>query len=177
MTESPRLRSLLAEYDRALDHTDRLWRDLDEGEVRWRPIEASSAIGWHLGHQAAVAHYMLRNLTAAQPSPDPELDGLMDSATAERDRGGLPPLGRLDRYRTSVADHVRSGIIDIDEGRVGAPDQLRHIAATMLTAIVNHEYQHSTWIAEVRRDQLGHPLPKPPTSNLLTVIDGYTILR
>jgi hypothetical protein len=177
MTESPHLRSLLAEYDRALGHTDRLWRDLDEAEVHWRPIEASSAIGWHLGHQAAVAHYMLRNLTAAQPSPDPELDGLMDSATPERDRGGLPPLDRLGRYRTSIADRVRTGIIDIDEGRVGAPDQLRHIAATMLTAIVNHEYQHSAWIAEVRRDQLGHSLPEPPTSDLLTVIDDYTILR
>ena len=84
MTEGPSLHALLAEYERALDYTDRLWRDLDVEEVHWRPVPDASAIGWHLGHQAAVAHYMLRNLTAAQPSPDPGLDQLMDSATPER---------------------------------------------------------------------------------------------
>jgi hypothetical protein len=83
----------------------------------------------------------------------------------------------LDRYRSAVADAVRSGIIDIDEGRVGAPNQLRHVASTALAAIVNHEYQHSTWIGEVRRDQLGHPLPEPPVSPLLTEIDGYVVIH
>lgn len=177
MSERLDLRELLVEYDRALDHTDRLWLDLDEADVHWRPVPDSSAIGWHLGHQAAVAHFMLRNLTAAQPSPDPGLDGLMDSATPERERGELPGIERLRRYRSAVADAVRSGIADIDEGRVGAPNQLRSIAATALTAIVNHEYQHSTWIGEVRQDQLGHRLPEPPQSPLLTLVDGYVILR
>ena len=176
MTDRPDLHDLLAEYDRALDYTDLLWRDLTADEVRWRPVADSSAIGWHLGHQAAVAHYMLRNLTAAQPSPDPGLDALMDSATPERDRGALPSLDRLDRYRTQIAQLVRTGVIEIDGGHVGAPRQLRHIAATMLTAIVDHEYQHSMWIGEVRRDQLGHPLPEPPTSELLVEIEGYTVL-
>ena len=46
---------------------DDLWRDLTTEEVRWRPDETSSAIGWHLGHQAHVAHFMVRNLTAAFP--------------------------------------------------------------------------------------------------------------
>jgi hypothetical protein len=176
MTDRFDLHDLLTEYDRALDHTDLLWRDLTAQEVHWRPVPESSAIGWHLGHQAAVAHYMLRNLTAAQPSPDPGLDALMDSATPERDRFALPSLDRLDRYRTRIAQLVRTGVVEIDEGDVGAPRQVRHIAATMLTAIVNHEYQHSKWIGEVRRDQLGHQLPEPPTSELLVEIEGYTVL-
>lgn len=177
MHDRPDLHDLLAEYDRALRYTDLLWRDLSADEVYWRPIPESSAIGWHLGHQAAVAHYMLRNLTAAQPSPDPELDALMDSATPERDRGALPSLDQLDRYRTQVAECIRVGVAEIDKGHVGAPHQLRHIATTMLTATVNHEYQHSMWIGEVRRDQLGHPLPEPPVSDLLVELDGYTVLR
>jgi hypothetical protein len=57
---------LLVEYDRARAYTDELWRDLRSDELLWRPSEDSSAIGWHLGHQAHVAHFMMRNLTAAQ---------------------------------------------------------------------------------------------------------------
>ena len=38
---------------------------------------------------------MIRNLTAAEPSPDPELDALMDSAHPERFRGALPTVERL----------------------------------------------------------------------------------
>src|SRR5699024_8426954 len=81
------LPELLAEYDRALAYTEDLWRDLDPDEVVWRPHQDSSAIGWHLGHQAHVAHFMVRNLTAAEPSPDPDLDGIMDSANPEQFRG------------------------------------------------------------------------------------------
>ena len=72
--------ALLREYDRARAYTDELWKDLSPDEVIWRPSENSSAIGWHLGHQAHVAHFMIRNLIAAEPSPAPELDALMDSA-------------------------------------------------------------------------------------------------
>jgi hypothetical protein len=72
---------LLTEYDRARDYTSQLWVDLPEDEIRWRPHENSSAIGWHLGHQAHVAHFLIRNLTAAEPSPDPALDSLMDAPT------------------------------------------------------------------------------------------------
>ena len=93
------LRALLDDYQDALAYTDRLWGDLSNHDVTWRPNEHSSAIGWHLGHQAAVAHFMIRNLTAAEPSPDAELEGIMDSATDEHDRGHLPDLRRLAAYR------------------------------------------------------------------------------
>ena len=178
MTPAPRhpIPDLLAEYDRAVGYTDSLWQDLDADEVFWRPEPDSSAIGWHLGHQAAVSHFMVRNLTAAEPMLDAELDRLMDGATAERDRGDLPPLDRLRDYRARAAArlHVRMG--DIERGEVGAPNQLAHIAVGLITAVVNHEYQHATWIGEVRSRDLGHDLPDPPASDLLTFVDGYPII-
>ena len=177
MNERPGLRDLLDEYDRALAYTDQLWHDLTTEEVHWRPVPDSSAIGWHLGHQAAVAHFMTRNLTAAEPSFDHDLDALMDSATPERERGELPSLDRLRSYRLRVADRVRFRVGEIDNGSVGAPQQLRRVATTMLTAIIDHEYQHSKWIGEVRVDGLRHPLPDAPISELLTDLDGYRILR
>ncbi len=172
----PSLTDLLAEYDRALANTDALTGDLTADEIAWRPNEHSSAIGWHLGHQPAVAHYMIRNLTAAEPRLDPELEALMDSATPETQRGDLPHLDRLQAFRTTVADRVRFRIRAIDGGDVGAPAQLRIIATTLLVAVINHEYQHSTWIAEVRSDDLGHALPPAPTSDLLTTVDGYPVI-
>ncbi len=170
------LTDLLAEYDRALAHTAALVDGLTDEQILWRPNESSSGIGWHLGHQAAVAHFMIRNLTAAEPSPDPELDGLMDSATPETDRGALPAVDRLLDYRDAVAERVRFRIGEIDAGRTGAPDQLRLIAGPLLTAVVNHEYQHSTWIGEVRSEAHGLDLPEIPGSPNLTVVDGYPIL-
>ncbi len=177
MTDRPSLPELLVEYDRALAYTDDLWADLTFDEVAWRPVPESSAIGWHLGHQAAVAHFMVRNLTAAEPSFDPALDALMDSATEERQRGDLPGLTELGEFRSAIAERVRFRAGMIDNGEVGAPVQLRSIAETMMTAIINHEYQHSTWIAEVRNRDLGHALPDKPQSELLTELDGYVILR
>ncbi len=173
---STTIEQLLAEYDRALDHTASLWQDLTEDQVRWRPHEQSSAIGWHLGHQAAVAHYMVRNLTAAEPSPDPGLDALMDGATAEADRGDLPGIDRLAAYRSAVADRLRFRIGNIVRGDVGAPAQLGVIARTLLVAVINHEYQHAQWIGEVRERDLGRELPPRPRSPLLTDIDGYCVL-
>lgn len=167
---------LLAEYDRALAYTESLWSDLTDDEVRWRPYENFSPIAWHLGHQAAVSHFMVRNLTAAEPMLDPELDRLMDSATAEADRGDMPDPERLRSYRTRTAERLRVRIGDIDAGRVGAPRQLRHIACGLLIAVINHEYQHSTWIAEVRSDHLGHALPDRPDSDLLIELDGYPLV-
>ncbi len=177
MTERPSLAQLLVEYDRALAYTERLWHDLTPDEVHWRPVPDSSAIGWHLGHQAAVAHYMMRNLTAAEPSLDPSIDALMDSATEERQRGDLPSVADIADFRATVADRIRHRVDVIDRGDVGAPTQLRCIAETMLTAIVNHEYQHATWIGEVRSRDLGHAMPERPESELLTELDGYPILR
>lgn len=172
----PTIAQLLAEYDRALAYTADLVDGLTSEQVNWRPHAESSAIGWHLGHQAAVAHFMVRNLTAAELSPDPELDGLMDSATPEADRGALPELGRLLDYRDAVAERTRFRVGAIDRGEVGAPTQLRAIAGTLLTAVINHEYQHSKWIGEVRVDAHGLDLPDAPSSPLLTVLDGYSII-
>ena len=168
---------LLREYDRARAYTNQLWTDLNADEVAWRPHDNSSAIGWHLGHQAHVAHFMIRNLTAAEPSPDPELDPVMDSANPEPNRGRLPDLARLAAYRSNVADSVHNQITAISDGRVGAPHQLTIVAKTLLTALINHEYQHDRWIGEVRSTNLGHPLPDRPQSDLITELDGYLVLR
>lgn len=178
MAPPPRytIAELLDEYERALAYTDSLWNDLGEDEVFWRPRPDSSAIGWHLGHQAAVSHFMVRNLTAAEPMLDAELDRLMDASTAERDRGDLPSLDRLRDYRERSATRLRVRMRAIERGDVGAPDQLAHVAVGLITSVVNHEYQHSTWIGEVRSRDLGHDLPEPPDSALLTVIDGYPII-
>ena len=172
----PTLAELLDEYDRALAYTDALVGDLTPDEIAWRPHEESSAIGWHLGHQPAVAHFMIRNLTAAEPRIDEELERLMDSATEERQRGELPELDRLMAYRATVADRVRHRIGVIDAGEVGAPAQLRLVATTLMIAVINHEYQHDTWIAEVRRDAHGKDLPPVPTSPTLQTVDGYPTL-
>ena len=171
------LNELVAEYDRAVAYTGSLWQDLTPDEVVWRESDEASAICWHLGHQAAVAHFMVRNLTAAEPSPDPELDELMDSATAERDRGDLPDLARLGSYRDAVAERLRFRIGTIDSGNVGAPTQLRVIAKTLVTAVVNHEYQHSKWIGEVRSQVHNKELPPRPQSELLVELDGYLVLQ
>ena len=153
-----------------------MWLDLTDEEIRWRPHEESSAIGWHLGHQAAVAHYMVRNLTAAEPSPDPGLDGLMDSATPERDRGDLPEARRVRAYRAAVAERLRFRIGVIASGEVGAPAQLALIAHGLLIAVINHEYQHDQWIGEVRSQDLAKELPPRPTSPLLSTVDGYLMI-
>lgn len=170
------IRELLTEFDRAKAYTDALWADLTADEVHWRPHENSSAIGWHLGHQAAVSHYMVRNLTAAEPSIDAELDRLMDSTTPEPERGGLPDLDRLRAYRDTAAERLHHRMGNIERGDVGAPAQLAHVAVGLIIAVTNHEYQHSQWIGEVRSRDLGHPLPDRPSSDLLTEIDGYLVV-
>lgn len=167
---------LLVEHDRAVAYTDALWADLTEAEVHWRPSEQSSAIGWHLGHQAAVSHYMVRNLTAAEPPIDEELDRLMDSATPEPDRGDLPDLARLRDYRRTATERLHLRIGNIAKGDVGAPAQLEYIAVGLLLAVTNHEYQHSQWIGEVRSRDLGHALPERPLSELISEIDGYLVV-
>jgi DinB superfamily len=171
------LRDLLGEFERALAYTDDLQVGLTPEQIAWRPDPESSAIGWHLGHQPAVAHFMLRNLLAAEPSIDADLDALMDSATPERHRGDLPSLDRIRAYRSEVASRVHDRIGQVDQGAVGAPNQLRLIASTVLIAIVNHEYQHSKWIGELRTDAFGLDLPPLPSSPRLNVIDDYVVLK
>lgn len=167
---------LLSEYDRARAYTDSLVHDLTVEEIRWRPRPRSSAIGWHLGHQAHVAHFMVRNLTAAEPSPDPDLEPLTDSATPEVDRGDLPDLDRLLHFRSAVADRVHHRLRAIADGRVGAPQQLRVVGQHLLVAVINHEYQHDQWIGEVRSRDLGHALPPDPPTDRLERVDGYLMV-
>jgi len=120
---------------------------------------------------------MVRNLTAAEPSPNDELDQLMDSATPEPNRGALPDVSTLRSYRDEVAERVRFRIGNIDSGNVGAPVQLRVIAHTLMIAVINHEYQHDKWISEVRSDVHGKDLPPKPTSERLTTIEGYIVVE
>src|SRR5699024_1498754 len=124
------LPELLAEYDRALAYTEDLWRDLDPDEVVWRPLQDASAIGWHLGHQAHVAHFMVRTLPPAAPSPETDRYGIMASANPEPFRGTLPTLGRLRSFRSTVAERVHDRVGAIAAGNVAAPDQLTMIAGT-----------------------------------------------
>ena len=168
------LEQLLTEYETARDYMHRLVADLDEATVTWRPHSNSSAIGWHLGHTAAVNHYMVRNLTAAEPRIDDRLDLLFDSATEELDQESCPrrrPLWLTD----AVASSTRRVIAAIIAGRVGAPEQLALIARGMLTSIINHEYQHAKWVDEVRT-ALGHRSVAEPRSTHLTTIEGYWVL-
>jgi hypothetical protein len=173
---SSTIEELVDELERAHRYTDDLRAGLTAEQITWRPAVEASGIGWHLGHQAAVAHFMLRNLTAAEPRIDPELEQLMDSATAERDRGELPALDHILEYRSVVADRIRFRMNQIDTGAVGAPAQLRLIASTLLVALINHEYQHDKWIGEVRSDAFGLDLPPQPSSPRLSVVEGYVVL-
>lgn len=86
-----------------IDYLKPLDELLSPEEVVWRPHEDFSGIGWHLGHHAHVAHVMIGDLTAAEPGPDPELDGIMDSANPEKFRGVLPTVDQL----SVVAGHCR----------------------------------------------------------------------
>ena len=63
---------LREEYDLARRYTQSLYEDLSDSEIQWRPELQSSGIGWHLGHQAAVTHLLLRNLIAGEPSLNPQ---------------------------------------------------------------------------------------------------------
>lgn len=167
--------ALLDEYDIARAHTAARHVDLTDAEARWRPHDDASGIGWHLGHQAAVNHYLVRNLTAAEPTLDATFDHLFDSATPEPDRGDLPPLDAIVAYREAVADRTHHVARRILGGEVGAPAQLRGILAGVLTAVVNHEYQHDCWIDEVRA-VIGKPPAPAPRSRRLVEVEGYWVL-
>lgn len=167
---------LLAEYDLARAHTRRLSDDLTDDEVRWRPHADSSAIGWHLGHQAAVSHVMVRNLLAAEASLDPALEALFDSATPEPGRGDLPDAATIAAYRHAVVARVHAIAERVLEGRVGAPAQLRRVLAVVLTALVNHEYQHDAWIDEMRVALGRAPGPRPESARV-EAVEGYWVVR
>lgn len=167
--------SLLAEYDTARHHSLSLIDGLAPGQVSWRPNENSSAIAWHLGHQAAVNHYMVRNLTAAQVTFNATFDRVFDSATPEPERGDLPKLEEIIGYRHVIAASTHTAVGLIAEGAVGAPAQLGLIAQGLLRAIIDHEYQHAKWIDEVRSTMLSAP-SRPPESDHLVQVEGYWML-
>lgn len=170
------LQDLLSEYDAARAYSLALVDDLDDEQVAWRPNENSSAIGWHLGHQAAVNHYMVRNLTAAEVTFNADFDAIFDSATPEQGRGELPALTEIAAYRRAIADSTHSVINRIAAGDVGAPEQLSLIADGLLRGIVNHEYQHATWVREVRDSMLDTPSPLPDSSGIVDV-EGYWMIK
>jgi hypothetical protein len=175
MTSNSLLESMLHEYDVARGYSESLVNGLTDEQCAWRPNEHSSGLGWHLGHQAAVNHYMVRNLTAAEPSFNQAFDALFDSATTEPQRGDLPPMEHVLAFRSEVATSTKSVIDRIASGDVGAPTQLRTIAEGLLRAVINHEYQHNTWVLEVRND-IGETLePGKPSDNVID-IEGYWVL-
>ena len=169
------LEDLLNEYELARTYSHDLVAVLDPDQIAWRPHANSSAIGWHLGHQAAVNHYLVRNLTAAEPSIDKRFDALFDSATPEPDRGDLPSLDDIFDYRETVAARTVSTMGRIIDGDVGAPEQLALVAEGLLRALIHHEYQHDAWILEVRETLTDAPAPVPG-SERLAAVEGYWML-
>jgi len=169
------LQDLTEELAHAQAWSMALAKPLTAEQIAWRPDQNSSAIGWHLGHQGVVAHFMMRNLTAAEASFNPAFDALFDSATSEPARGDLPALDEIGEYRMQIAASITSVMERIATGAVGAPAQLAVIAAGLMYAVINHEYQHAKWVGEVRSSMIGQPLPKPE-SDRLSSVDGYWML-
>lgn len=167
---------LLDEYDASTEYSLALVEGLDSDNLAWRPDENSSAIAWHLGHQGAVGHFMLRNLTAAEVTFNADFDAVFDSATPEPGRGALPPIDEIIGYRRSVSESIHRVINRIDSGDVGAPAQLRLIASGLMCAVVNHEYQHAKWVGEVRATMISTPAPEPDSDRLIDV-DGYWMIN
>lgn len=171
------LETIRYEYELARQYTLRLYDDLDESTIMWRPSYQGSSIGWHLGHQAAVNHYVLRNWVNRDGSIDPTFDGIFDAATEEIGRAFLPPLAEIVAYREIVAARTLERIDEILSGDCRAPDQMRRVGVTMLGGLINHEYQHDCWVAEVRQ-ALGHGAgPDPLSTNpCLLQLDGYWVM-
>lgn len=166
------LQELLDEYAVAQAWSLALVDGLTDEQVAWRPDENSSAMGWHLGHQAAVNHYMVRNLTAAEVSFDKAYDAVFDSATPEPGRGDIPNLADICAYRDAITASTVAVVHRIANGDVGAPEQLALIGDGLMRAVINHEYQHAAWIREVRDTMVDTPAPAPDSQRLVQV-EGY----
>lgn len=166
---------LRREYDLSRRYTCSLYEDLSAADIRWRPAPKSSAIGWHLGHQAAVNHYMIRNLLDAEASLDPQLDALFDSANPEERRGNLPALATILDYRDTIAQRTHDRFDAIVSGERAAKQQLRQVLMPIMAAIINHEYQHDCWIREMRT-ALGHDKTDQVFSTMVVQLDGYWVL-
>ena len=167
--------ALRDEYDLARQYTQSLYEDLPESDVQWRPKPKSSAIAWHLGHQAAVNHFLLRNLFDAEPSIEPRFDALFDAANPEENRGDLPPLADIVAYREAVAARTHARLDELQSGQRAAPSQASHTLRTLLINLINHEYQHDCWIGEMRRTR-GYSVPASVPSQRARLVDGYWML-
>ena len=169
------LATLREEYDLALQYTRSLYEDLSEEDVQWRPKPKSSAIAWHLGHQAAVNHFLLRNLFDAEPSIEPRYDALFDAANPEENRGVLPPLADIVTYRQGVAARTHARLEGLLDAKGAAPAQRTQAMQTILVNLINHEYQHDCWIGEMRQTR-GHSIPGVIPSQRARLVDGYWML-
>ncbi|MCZ6873465.1 MAG: DinB family protein [bacterium] len=170
------LNMLRNEYDLSRRYSQSLYDDLSEADIQWRPRPKSSAIGWHLGHQAAVNHYMIRNLLDAEASLDPQLDARFDSANPEEKRGELPSLAVILAYRDTIAQRTHARIDAILAGERPATQQLLQAVVPILVSIINHEYQHDCWIREMRT-ALGHDQADSVFSTQVAQLSGYWVLR
>lgn len=170
------LETLRREYDLALDYTQSLYEDLDDTEVHWRPTPQSSSIAWHLGHQAAVTHALVRNLIDAEPSLNPTFDRLFDAANPQENRGELPSLTDIVAYRHTVEGRLQAHLSALLDGNRpaahGAAQQVVRIIGPILISLINHEYQHDCWIREMR-GRLGRDKPDAVFSDRVHQIDGY----
>ena len=135
------LEMLRDEYDQARRYTHSLYVDLSEADVQWRPAPKSSGIGWHLGHQAAINHFLLRNLLAAESSLNPQFDALFDASTPEEQRGHLPALSAIVAYREAVAHRTHAHMHTLLAGTRPAAQQAMHAMGPLLVSLINHEYQ------------------------------------
>ena len=170
------LETLREEYDLARRYTESLYADLSQAEMQWRPEPKSSSIAWHLGHQAAVTHLLLRNLIAGEPSFNPQFDTFFDAANPQEERGQLPEIDEIIAYRDAVAARTHSHLASVlDPNRDVAHDatqQVSRIIAPIVVSLINHEYQHDCWIREMR-DLLGRSQPDHVLSGQVRLIDGY----
>jgi hypothetical protein len=169
------LEMLRDEYDQARRYTQSLYADLPEADIQWRPAPKSSGIGWHLGHQAAVTHFLLRNLLAAEPSLNPQFDTLFDASTPEEQRGRLPSLSAILAYRETVARRTHAHIDALLTGTHPAAQQMTYVMGPLLVNLTNHEYQHDCWVREMRV-LLGHATPETVFSSRVRQVDGYWVL-
>ena len=169
------LEMLRDEYDLARRYTQSLYADLPETDVYWRPAPKSSGIGWHLGHQAAINHVLVRNVLAAEPSLNPQFDALFDAATPEEQRGTLPPLPALLAYREAIARRTHAHIAAVLAGTRPAAQQATYALGALLVSLIHHEYQHDCWVREMRA-LLGRETPDVVVSRAVCQVDGYWVL-
>jgi len=170
------LETLRREYDLARRYTQTLYEDLDDTAVHWRPTPQSSSIAWHLGHQGAVTHVLVRNLIDAEPSLNPQFDRLFDAANPQENRGELPSLAEIVVYRDAVKDRIHAHLSALLDGHRptahGAVQQVVRILGPILMSLINHEYQHDCWIREMR-SRVGRGKPDVVFSHRVCQIDGY----